>query len=279
MPAPRTDFALSASARDLGLRAPGADSPIMELDREVMLAYLASRQLQERLIETGNLLPGLAASWRRRLTRLLLPGREPSVSLAVQDGWLDDVFNVEVRKRGRAIRLLWRDQNPAKAREMLVTALGELEAYLAAEGRQAARLDLELAEGQASRTAAELTEWERRQPSREVPQPRIEREIAARRDVLADLRKRLALMTAEDARHSPRFKTLDPPFLPVKPDRPRPLLYAAAGLALGVCLSQATRLPGLLRGLPRGANAPCGGPGGTSPRRLIRNRRPVPGRE
>lgn len=238
LPLSRQDGRLPGLASQLLARLPVAERSVEETDREVILAFLQSRALKERLLARHDLLPGLYPERLAPDGRTWRPGApEPSAALAIQDERLDDVFRAQSRKRSPLIVLSWEAADPGEAAVRLEQVIEELRLWLRDEHVTQARSEREFVQGQFEEAARTLADWERRLPSADVPLSRIEREVAAGQGVYAELKRQLALAGINEARQRSDFRVLDAPFRPVRPCSPRPWLAGALAGAAVFCLA------------------------------------------
>jgi uncharacterized protein involved in exopolysaccharide biosynthesis len=193
---------------------------------ESILAFLESSSMQGRLIEKEKLLPVLyaedwdeaASAWKTR--------PEPSLALALQEEAVADFFSVKLDDE--LLRLSWRDEDPKRAAHMLKSITQELAEYLEDEYVSDAGRRRVFLQEQTVKAEEELQHWENLLPGPDMPEQTIFRERLAARTVYVELKKQLALARIAEAERRPDFKVLDPPFVPVKPDRLRSILAVFA---------------------------------------------------
>jgi len=198
-----------------------------------IMAFLGSRNLQERLLRKYDLLPRLypklwdadKKSWRSTDASAI-----PTVIKSIQENDLADLYAVGQDKATDLISLSWVDQDPAFSALMLERIIKELQHYLENEYVSDAQHEREFIEQQLARGTAELEHWEQQVPNQNIPLTKILRERLAAQSVYTELRKQLAMAKITEAKELVRFKVLDPPFVPEKKFKPE------RGLIIGLTL-------------------------------------------
>jgi len=201
---------------------------------KIVMAFLRSRTLTERLLASHGLLERLYDTpWDRLRARLGLLD-SPTASLAIQEGKPARVFRVQRKPGDAVIALTWKDRDPDYAALMLSQAIAELRHFLEREHVSEATRQRRFIEAQTSLAAAELAAWEARTPEASLSLPRLQREIAAATALHAELVPRLAMARIAEAREIVSFKVLDEPFRPVKKHWPRTTWLTLTAMALGL---------------------------------------------
>lgn len=193
----------------------------------LIMSFLESRSLKERLIDKYDLLPRLQAN-PGDTEKKELPAGDPRVRAnmvqALQNGLLDTVYHVEQNKKSSLITISWVAEEPAFAAKMLERVIAELNYHLGHEYESDAQRDRQFVEGQLGKVAKELEHWEKQVPSQELTTATIQRERLATQTVYTELRKQLVFAKIAEDRELVRFKVLDQPFVPelrFKPARGR----------------------------------------------------------
>ncbi len=206
-------------------------------EERVILAFLRSRTLRERLLADPELLRRLYAGPWDRLLALLNPRDIPSPARAIQEKRLEDVFGVRHKTGDAVITLTWEARDPDFAAGMLGQVIEELRRYLEREHVGDASRQRRFIEVQAAQAEAELAAWESSSPGPGLSLPRIQREIMAAAALHAELKSRLAMARLDEAREVVTFSVLDDPFRPVKKHWPRTGWLTAGAMVLGELLA------------------------------------------
>lgn len=205
-------------------------------EERVVMAFLLSRTLQERLLADPELLQRLHdRPWDRLLIRLKMQD-SPSAARAIQEKRLERIFRVRHKTGDAVINLSWEARDPDFAARMLKRVIEELRRYLEREHVSDASRQRRFIESQAARAAAELAAWEVRAPGAGLSLPRIQREIIAAAALHAELQSRLAMARIDEAREVVTFSVLDEPFRPVKKHWPKTGWLTSGAMALGLLL-------------------------------------------
>lgn len=225
-----------------------------------IMAFLASRNLKEKLLRKYELLPRLYPKlWdaERKAWRAKDPAETPTVISALQKEALRKIYAVSQDSASNLITITWIDREPAFSSLMLERIITELQHYLDSEYVSDAQREREFIEQQLRKATAELEGWEQQLPSQNLPLAKILRERLATQTVYTELRRQLEVAKIAEAKELIRFKVLDPPFVPEKKFRPQrtliiglTLLLAAALAAAGVLLRHFSRRPAAARNLP-----------------------------
>lgn len=203
-----------------------------------IMAFLESRNLKERLLGQGELLPRLYRDrWdpERKSWRVKTPADIPTVIKAIQEEALQDIYAVKQDKTTDLITISWVDVDPTFSAQMLDKIIKELQYYLEHEYETDAQREREFVEKQLTKAIADLERWEQQVPSQNLPLARIMRERQAAQIVYMELRKQLELAKIAEAKQLVRFKVLDPPFVPEKKFKP----YRALIIGLTLLISGA----------------------------------------
>jgi uncharacterized protein involved in exopolysaccharide biosynthesis len=212
-----------------------------------IMAFLESRSLKERLITKYELLPRLYPKlWDdgRKSWVVKNPAETPTVTKALQERALKDIYGVGQDKATDLIAITWVDRDPPFSALMLERIIKELQYYLENEYETDAQRERQFVEKQLGKATSELERWEQQIPSQNVPLAKIMRERLAAQTVYTELRKQLELARIAEAKELVRFKVLDPPFVPEKKFKPHRALIIglasliAAGLASFLVLAR-----------------------------------------
>ncbi len=205
-----------------------------------ILAFLNSRDLQQRLIEKYNLLahynPDL---WDAENQRWLTedPSEKPSVVKAIQTGLISGVFSVSQNRDTSLISIAWEDEDPAFAASMVERVIAELRHFLDNEYETDAKREREFIEKQLAGATEILEHWEQQVPTHELTLARILRERATAQAIYTELRKQLELAKISEAKEVISFKVLDQPWVPELKYKPKRALICAATLVASGFLS------------------------------------------
>ncbi|NTV12456.1 MAG: hypothetical protein HGA96_00745 [Desulfobulbaceae bacterium] len=199
-----------------------------------IMAFLGSRNLQEKLLSKYELLPRLYPRlWdaSKKAWRVTDPADTPTVVKAIQENDLAEIYGVGQDKGTELITLSWVDQDPAFSALMLEKIIQELQNYLENEYETDAQHEREFVERQLSKATAELEHWEQQVPSQSLPLTKILRERLAAQTVYTELRRQLEMAKITEAKELVRFKVLDAPLVPEKKFKPnRALIIALTAL-------------------------------------------------
>ena len=197
---------------------------------DLILTFLQSRNLQQRLIEKYNLLPRWYDNiWDAKQSRWLVSEEKRNALLVriLQERGLKTAYTVSQDKKTNLLTLAWVDEDPVFAAEMLKRVTAELSYYLNNEYESDAMRERQFVEKQLAQSTSDLERWERKIPTAEVTLAEIQRERLAAQTVYTELRKQLELAKISEAKELVRFKVLDPPFVPEKKFKPKRSLIAA----------------------------------------------------
>ncbi len=191
---------------------------------EKIMAFLQSRTLKERLIRKYDLLPVLYKDlWdeKAKAWKTDNPKDAPTVTRAIQEKKLDDIYLANQDKKNNLITLSWISEDPQFAALMLKRVISELQYYLNHDYESDAKRDRIFVEQQLSKAEKELEYWDRQVPTGTLTLAKITRERFAAQTVYAELRKQLELAKIAEAKGLISFKVLDPPFTPEKKYKPK----------------------------------------------------------
>jgi len=223
-----------------------------------IMAFLQSRNLQERLLRKYDLLPRLyPRRWNseQKAWKSPDPADHPTVVKAIQEKQLEDVYTVNQDTTTNLVSIAWVDRDPAFTSLMLERITKELQYYLEKEYVSDAQREREFIEQQLGKATSELEHWEQQVPSQALTLAKIMRERLASQTVYTELRKQLELAKITEAKELVRFKILDPPFVPEKKFKPLRTLIVALTLLVSTTLAAFGVL--IRRFLhPQGATAP-----------------------
>jgi len=207
---------------------------------DLILTFLQSRNLQQRLIEKYNLLPRWYDNiWDAKQSRWLVSEEKRNALLVriLQERGLKTAYTVSQDKKTNLLTLAWVDEDPVFAAEMLKRVTAELSYYLNNEYESDAMRERQFVEKQLAQSTSDLERWERKIPTAEVTLAEIQRERLAAQTVYTELRKQLELAKISEAKELVRFKVLDPPFVPEKKFKPKRSLICALTLMASGMLS------------------------------------------
>ena len=217
---------LSALLGSLPINLPGAAGS----KTDKILAFLKSRNLQQRLIGKYNLLPVLYKNlWDQKNKKWKVddPKKIPTVIKAIQSNALEPSFQVEKDKKSGLIKISWESEDPKFAALMLKRVINELQHYLDNEYESDAKREREFVQKQLEKATQELEFWESQVPNKTLTLSRITRERLAAQTVYTELRKQLELAKIAEAKELITFKVLDPPFVPETKYKPKRTLICA----------------------------------------------------
>lgn len=191
---------------------------------ELIMTFLNSSNLKLKLIDNYELMPRLYKKlWdpEKKVWRVDDPTKRPTPIRAVQEKILDAVFTVSKDSRTELVTILWVDEDPAFAAEMLQRVIAELNYYLVNDYESDAKRERKFVEKQLASATAELELWERRVPTDDVSMARIKRETFAATTVYTELRKQLELAKLTEEKEVINFKVIDSPFVPEVKFKPK----------------------------------------------------------
>lgn len=191
---------------------------------DLILTFLQSRNLQQRLIEKYNLLP----RWRHKIWdarqnkwQISEAERKALMVRVLQGGGFKGAYTVSQDKKTNLINISWVDKDPVFAAEMLKRVTAELHHYLNNEYESDAMRERQFVEKQLALSTRDLERWERQIPTAELTLAEIQRERLASQTIYAELRKQLELAKISEAKELVGFKVLDPPFVPEQKFAPK----------------------------------------------------------
>jgi len=199
--------------------------PVAEGDKgTVMMNFLQSRTLQERLISKYGLLQRIYKDeWDAVNKKWIVDDPEdvPTIVKAIQDEALKDIYSVEQDNKTNLINIYWSDEDPVFAKNMVKHVIDELQNYLDMEYESDAKRERVFIEEQLKKATNELEYWESRVPSDTLTLSKIRRERLAAEKIYTELRKQFELAKINEAKELITFKVLDKPFVPEKKDKPK----------------------------------------------------------
>lgn len=207
---------------------------------DLILTFLQSRNLEQRLIEKYNLLPRWHDDiWDVRQKKWLISesARKALLVRALQRGALKGVYTANQDKKTNLITISWVDVEPPFAAEMLNRVIAELSHYLNNEYESDAMRERQFVEKQLAQSSKDLEHWEQQIPSAALTLGEIQRERLASQTVYAELRKQLELAKISEAKELVRFKVLDQPYAPEVKFKPKRSLICALTLITSGMLS------------------------------------------
>ena len=223
-----------ASSLPLPIALPGGTKS------DLILAFLQSHNLQQRLIEKYNLLPHWYDDiWDAKQKKWLISeaARRDLVVRALQKKTLDDYYDVSQDKKSNLITISWVDQDPAFADTMLKGVINELDYYLDHEYETDAMRERQFVQKQLAQATKDLEQWERQIPTVTVTFGDIQRERLVAQTIYAELRKQLELAKISEAKDLIRFRVLDQPYVPVVKFKPKRTLICALTLVVSGMLA------------------------------------------
>lgn len=210
-----------------------------EGSNNLVLIFLQSRDLKQKLIEKYDLLPRLDKyGWRNwELAKKILPPRKPedmpTAISVIQQNKMEDFYQVSQDTTTQLITVSWVDEDPAFSAEMLKRVLAELDHYLESDYVSDAKRERMFVEKQLADATKELEQWEQQVPTSEITLAKIKRENLAASAVYAELRKQVELARFTEEKEVINFKTIDNPFVPDEKYRPKRALICALALVMG----------------------------------------------
>ena len=194
---------------------------------EKIMTFLQSRTLKERLIRKYDLLPVLYKDlWdeRAKAWKTSDPEEVPTVTRAIQEERLDDIYWAHRDKKNDLITISWISEDPRFAALMLKRVINELQYYLDHDYESDAKRERIFVERQLAKAEKELEYWDNQVPTSTLTLAKITRERLAAQTVYTELRKQLELAKIAEAKGLISFKVLDPPFTPEKKYKPKRVL-------------------------------------------------------
>ncbi len=206
----------------------------------LIMDFLKSRRLQERLIKKYNLLPILYEDlWDKEKKQWKVEDKTkvPTVIKAIQKKKIEGVYDVEEDKKTGLITISWESKDPEFAALMLKRVIKELRHYLNYEYETDAKRERIFVQKQLEKAEKELNYWENQVPSKKLTAQKIERERLAAEAVYTLLRKQLEMAKIAEAKEVIDFKVLDPPFVPEIKYKPKRTLICAVTLISSLFLA------------------------------------------
>ncbi len=205
-----------------------------------IMAFLESRNIQERLITRYDLLPRLYPDqWEPETGQWMVedPDERPTLAKALQRNAVAKKMETSQNDKNGLITVGWESDDPVFAKSMVERIINEAKDYLENEYETDAQREREFVELQLAKAKQELEYWERQVPSQQVPQAEIQRELLAAQTVYAELRKQLELARIAESKEVVRFKLLDSPFVPVDKSEPKRSMICALTLVASIFLA------------------------------------------